>query len=103
MSQPEGTLPAATLRLFDGYDEHQLATSEANNFLIGRLLEEGDSTDLAWLAATVGRAALRHWVEERGERQLSRRSCLFWQRVFGLSAPVEAEPSRCAREALWPH
>ncbi len=103
MSQPECTLPAATLRLFDGYDEHQLATPEANNFLIGRLLEEGDSRDLAWLGAAVGRAALRQWVEERGERQLSRRSRLFWQRVFGLSVMAETEPSRRAREALWPH
>ncbi len=92
----------ATLRLFDGYEEHQLATPEAQEFVIGRLLEEGDSSDLAWLSTEVGRPALCHWVEQRGSRQLSRRSHRFWQRVFGISGS-EPESSRLAREALWPH
>ncbi len=98
-------LPAATLRLFDGYPKDQLVAPEAREFVIGRLLEEGDRRDLAWLGAEVGQARLRTWVEQRGERQLSRRSRLFWQRVFGLAKPEEAEVAaseKPPREALWP-
>ena len=108
MTPSQSPLPAETLRLFDGYDAHQLSAVEARDFVIGRLLEEGDSADLVWLGSQVDRAGLRQWMEQRGERQLSRRSRLFWQRVFGLAGleevtPAGSEPLRKNREALWPH
>ena len=65
---------------------------------IGRLLEDGDGEDLRRLVAACGEARLVAWLEERGGRQLSRRSRAFWARV------LRSEPSAPAptAEALWP-
>jgi hypothetical protein len=104
---PVRALPAETLRLFDGYDPNALAAPEARAFVIGRLLEEGESADLAWLGATVDRDALVDWMEHRADRQLSRRSRLFWRSVLALrpsrrSASPLPEDTAPPREALWP-
>jgi hypothetical protein len=65
---------------------------------IGRLLEEGDRDDLAWLAATVGVAAIADWFDRHGGRLLSRRSRAFWAATLGRPRP----PARPIAEALWP-
>jgi hypothetical protein len=85
-------LPAETLRLFQGYAEPDPP------FLIGRLLEDGDSRDLAWLCRTFPEAELASWLETRGGRQLSIRSRAFWEVVLGKTADGEVS----SRSALWP-
>jgi hypothetical protein len=86
-------LPEDTRRLFPGY-----ADLEASPFLIGRLLEDGDSHDLAWLCRTFPEAELALWLEARGGRQLSVRSRAFWEMVLDRSAGGEV----ASRSALWP-
>ena len=88
-------LPEDTRRLFSGYSEADL---EASPLLIGRLLEDGDSHDLAWLCRTLPEAELALWLEARGGRQLSVRSRAFWEVVLDR----EAGPEAPARSALWP-
>ncbi len=88
-------LPEETRRLFPGYSEAEL---EASPFLIGRLLEDGDSHDLAWLCRIFPEAELALWLEARGGRQLSVRSRLFWEVVLGREAGEGAPSGR----ALWP-
>lgn len=88
-------LPEETRRLFSGYAETDLAASP---FLICRLLEDGDSHDLAWLCRTLPEPELALWLEARGGRQLSVRSRAFWEVVLNRKAGDEA-PSR---SALWP-
>jgi len=66
--------------------------------VIARLLEDGDSADLAWLCRAVPEAELAAWLERRGGRQLSLRSRAFWEVVLGCLAGGEAP----ARSALWP-
>ncbi len=96
-------VPDSVQRLFDGYEASILGTAEQRDFLIGRLLEDGDRRDLAWLSAEVGAAALADWIRRRGERQLSRRSRLFWQKVFRMDTETEPQADRRAlREELWP-
>ena len=64
----------------------------------GRLLEDGDGTDLEWLFAARGEATVRDWFERRGARSLSRRSRLYWSHVLGSAAPASPDVAR----ALWP-
>ena len=87
-------LPEETRRLFSGYAEADL---QASPFLIGRLLEDGDSHDLAWLCRTFPEPELALWLEARGGRQLSVRSRAFWEVVLDRQAGDEA-----SRSALWP-
>jgi hypothetical protein len=90
-------LPAATLRLFDGYAPAELARPEHRAFLIERLLEEGDREDLRWLAALAGEAELADFLRRAGGRRLSARSRAFWSLVLGQPAPAAAEESD-----IWP-
>lgn len=71
---------------------------ENRNLVIAQILEAGDRTDLAWLAATVGREGIAAFVRERGGRKLSARSRRFWSRALGLAEP-ECHP---LAERLWP-
>lgn len=88
-------IPEDTRRLFPGYAEADLGGSP---LLIGRLLEDGDSHDLAWLCRTLPEAELALWLEARGGRQLSVRSRAFWEVVLDR----KAGPAAPARSALWP-
>lgn len=89
-------LPETARRLFAHGPRVIEATSR--ELVIGRLLEEGDTGDLRWLVEEVGEEGIAAWVEERGGRQLSRRSRVFWEAVLG----VEASPAPEVTEALWP-
>ncbi len=88
-------LPEETRRLFPGYADTDLGASP---LLIARLLEDGDSHDLAWLCRTLPEAELALWLEARGGRQLSVRSRAFWEVVLGR----EAGPEASSRSDLWP-
>ncbi|HYN19360.1 MAG TPA: hypothetical protein VE078_00250 [Thermoanaerobaculia bacterium] len=89
-------LPESTRRLFHGTNDEDLGDSPP--FVIARLLEDGDSADLAWLCRTVSEPDLAGWLERRGGRQLSVRSRAFWEIVLDAEAGEEVP----ARSALWP-
>jgi hypothetical protein len=95
-SPPSQRVPLSTGRLFPGLTPAVLGRSENEAFVIGRLLEEGDTQDLRWLVRTVGEEALERWLASRGERQLSRRSRAFWSLV------LTGETMRGADDPLWP-
>jgi len=98
MPETEATLslPAGTRRLFPGHGDLGGATS--TDFLIGRLLEDGDGADLTWLFATLGETRVGRWFRQRGGRQLSRRSRLFWGRVLEVDSGTNVEIGG----ELWP-
>lgn len=88
--------------LTGGVAETGAEPADAADFVIGRLLEEGDSDDLRWLVASLSEERLSDWLERRGTRQLSRRSYLFWRALIGAGSQA-TEPHRgLLREALWP-
>jgi hypothetical protein len=68
--------------------------------VIARLLEDGDSTDLAWLCEAVPEAELADWLGRHGGRKLSRRSRAFWEVVLGAVSATAPEPQ--TRRELWP-
>ena len=83
-------------RVFPHHSAVDLEAREHQPWLIGRLLEEGDTNDLRWLIDRVGEDEIAGWVRQRGQRQLSPRSRSFWARVLNLDmATFEEDP-------LWP-
>lgn len=92
-------IPEETRRLFPGLLSGDIESDlGASPLLIARLLEDGDSHDLAWLCRTLPEAELALWLEARGGRQLSVRSRAFWEIVLGR----EAGPEASSKSALWP-
>ena len=93
-----GALPSETLRLFPESSTNDSLARLPADFVIGRLLEEGDSEDLRWLLDRVSKNAITDWLDRRGPRQLSRRSRAFWAML--LEHPI-GDPSPIDEE-LWP-
>jgi hypothetical protein len=89
-------LPTTVARHFP--DGVALGDPLGRSLAIGRLLEDGDRADLAWLAAVVDRAEIAAWLDRHGARRLSRRSRAFWFTAFDR-AP-QAAPANA--QALWP-
>lgn len=84
-------IPAHALRLFPDYlPDHEDGAGPAS-WEIGRLCEDGDSRDLAWLTAAVPEERLADWLERHGGRQLSRRSRAFWEVLLGRHAGPGSE------------
>lgn len=87
-------------RLFDGYGESsgRSELQRHEGFVVGRLLESGDSNDLRRLAKTVPEERWRSWFERQGGLGLSARSRVFWSLLLGAEPP---EPPALRRE-IWP-
>jgi len=66
--------------------------------VVGRLLEDGDRSDLAWLASEFAAEEVASWFDRYAARRLSRRSRAFWAAV--LHRPPPPTPPLAA--ALWP-
>lgn len=91
--------PAHVLRLFpdqlpDQFPDHSPEPEDGagvSPWEIGRLCEDGDSRDLAWLTAAVPEERLADWLQRHGGRQLSRRSRAFWEVLLGRPAGPSSE------------
>lgn len=92
------TLPKRARRLFSNYDDCDRITPGNGSLVFARMLEYGDSEDLAWLMRSVPEYELRQWLGTHGRRQLSRRSYAFWRQ---LMAP-HPEESDLPENPLWP-
>ena len=89
--------PAHALRLFPDQSPDPEdgpgapAPPDVTPWEIGRLCEDGDSRDLAWLTAAVPEERLADWLGRHGGRQLSRRSRVFWEVLLGRTAGPNSE------------
>lgn len=90
-------LPEGVRRLFPHHDVAELGRPEHRPFLLERLLEDGDSTDLCWLIAALGEGEPAAWLAGPGAGKLSGRSAAFWSLVLGVD--VDRPP---LAEAVWP-
>jgi hypothetical protein len=86
-----------TRRLFPELPTAVLSTREARDYVVIRLLGEGDSHDLRCLASTCPESTIRRVFLHRG-RQLSRRDRAFWSLLLAVEPPAE---NPLASE-LWP-
>ena len=93
MTNRDDSAPAGLARLFPHHRTADLDGTAHRPFLIGRLLEEGDSADLRWLAGCCPEGDLAEWVRRAGRRQLSRRSLSFWTALLDLDLePADEDP-----------
>lgn len=93
-------LPPRTRRLFPASDP-PLSLGRHSEYVIGRLLEDGEGEDLRWLLGRLGPdriERLRAWLVRHGGRALSRRSRAFWSLVLEVSP----SPPSSSTGALWP-
>ena len=91
-------LPEGTRRLFSHYEDETLDLRHSRSLILTRLLEDGDSADLAWLTASLPEAEIADWFGRHGGRQLSARSRELWRVVLGREpGPVHPEA-----QSLWP-
>jgi hypothetical protein len=90
--------PPTTRRLFPDEPPEILGNRRFQPYWTCRLLEEGEERDLRWLTQVVAEEELARWLQERGDRQLSRRSRAFWQCLLGARS---SSPSAVATQ-LWP-
>lgn len=91
-------LPEHARSLLHHLPEPPATDGEFWPILVERLLEDGDRNDLRWLTTALPEERLAEWLDQRGARRLSRRSCSFWSLL--LDREVSAMPS--ARTDLWP-
>ena len=90
-----------TARLFPGHESllEDVAADPRHpgwNFVIGRVLEEGNGADLRWLSRSKTQPELASWFEHHGLRALSRRSRQFWAVI--LRRPIGTPTAN----PLWP-
>lgn len=90
-------LPDGTQRLIAPHEG--VDPGAHSSWIIGRVLDEGDSVDLAWLFRTFSRSEVEDWLRRGGGRRLSIRSRRFWEAALG----VTAAPPHPLAEALWPY
>lgn len=91
MTEDPSRLPVHALRLFPDHSPDHEDGAGPGSWEIGRLCEDGDSRDLAWLTAAVPEERLAEWLQQHGGRRLSRRSRAFWEVVLGRPAGPSSE------------
>jgi hypothetical protein len=79
--------PAAR-RLFPEIQHTTLADREAEDYVVIRLLGEGDSRDLRSLVSTCPEETIRRVFLHRS-RQLSRRDRAFWSLLLAVAPPID--------------
>jgi hypothetical protein len=84
--------------LFPHHQPAAVAAPEYRDFLLARLLQEGDRDDLRWLFRAVDANAAAAFVASSGGRKLDRRSRAFWETLLATPASKPA----AAAAALWP-
>ena len=81
VSQP---LPQELRPLFWDMEFRRLRWQRDRDFIIGRVLAEGDSRHTRWLMETAGKDAIREWIARRRGRGLGARTLRFWEVVLDL-------------------
>lgn len=92
------TLPDTTHRLFAHYADVENLPTSSPGLVMARLLEEGNGPDLRWLTRRFAESRLSSWLDQHGNRQLTRRSRSFWRIL--LDRPESWVEG--AGESLWP-
>ncbi len=77
-------LPEDLRGLFWDVEFRRLRWPRHRDFVIGRVLAEGDFQQTRWLVGTIGRDGIREWIVGRRGRGLSPRVLRFWEAVLDL-------------------
>jgi hypothetical protein len=88
-------LPERMRQLFWDYSFEELRLDAHRDFIIGRVLADGDWESVRWLRHEVGDDALREWIIHRKGRGMSRKQIRFWELILKIS---ESEVERWLAE-----
>lgn len=85
---------------FQEYDFRELNLERDANIIIQRTLEFGTISEIQWLFRVYGKARVKQFVRELGERGLSRRAFNYWKMLLGVRT-WRKSPFTISREQLW--
>jgi hypothetical protein len=95
-----GRLPEQLRRLFWEPDFEKVSFVDHYDFVVGRILVEGDWNSIQWLRKQVGDDALHDWIVRHEGRGLSRQQLRFWELILKLP-PSEVDRWLAARLPGW--
>ncbi len=87
---------------FQEYDFRQLNLEQSANLIIQRTLEFGTWKELSWLFRVYGKARIKKFLRELGERGLSRAAFNYWRKLLDVKQ-WKKSPFAIAREEVWPY
>lgn len=87
---------------FQEYDFRQLDIEKSANLIIQRTLEFGTWQELGWLFRVYGKARIRKFLRELGERGLSRAAFNYWRKLLGVKQ-WRRSPFSITRQEVWPY
>lgn len=93
-------IPAGLRPHFQEYDIRTLDIERDANLIIQRTLEHGTWEEVRWLFRTYGGSRIRSFVQERGERLLSRVTFSYWRKLFGIRR-WRRSPFPTAKGEVW--
>jgi len=77
-------IPSGLRPHFQEYDVRTLDLDRDVNLIIQRTLEYGTWDEVRWLFGIYGGPRIRTFVQERGERLLSRVTFNYWRKLLGV-------------------
>lgn len=94
-------VPAALRRFFWDVPVSSLSVDRHRDFILARLLEEGDRQALRWLFRVYPRDCVASFLKGRGAAALSRRAWHFWASQVGLHGPSQGARAWRRRGRRW--
>jgi hypothetical protein len=88
-------------RFFWDCDPESLSWARHRDFIIFRLLANGDMDAARWLRKKVGDEALRHWFISHSARGLSPQQINYWALILDIDAKLAAPWIETAANSIW--
>jgi hypothetical protein len=85
-------LPRKLRWLFWEVDFRDLDSKADADYILGRVLEFGGTSDVRWAMRHYGMARIHRFFRESGDPELSERTIAFWRAVFKAEKEVWRRP-----------
>ena len=93
-------IPSGLRPYFQEYDSRALDLDREAKLIIQRTLEYGTWEEVRWLLGVYGGSQILTFVQERGERLLSRVTFNYWRKLLGISR-WRRSPFPTAKREVW--
>jgi hypothetical protein len=96
---PDG-IPSGLRPYFHEYDPEALDLDRDADLILQRTLEHGTWEEIRWLFGRYGGSRVRSFVQERGERWLSRVTFNYWRKLLQIEE-WRRSPFSTAKGEVW--
>jgi len=93
-------IPPSLSRLFQEYDFHEMNILTHANIIIERTLEYGTWEELHWLLHTYGIKRVREYLQQLGQKRLSKVTLHYWCKLLQVDK-VDSAPWAEIKKDLW--